>query len=87
MSRAVIKLSGSTELIDADVIDVSSSGMRLAVSSVYKPKQGTTCIVQLTPDGCQNLQLQGEIRWMEEHPLITVFGVLLEPESDKNQFS
>ena len=79
MARARVKLTESAEPIDADVIDVSFSGLRLAVHSNLKPEQGTTCKVQLTTDGSQTLLLEGEIRWTEHHPLISVFGVLLEP--------
>ena len=79
MARARVKLTGSAELFDADVIDVSFSGLRVAVHSNLKPEQGTTCKIQLTTDGSQTLLLQGEIRWTEQRSLISVFGVLLEP--------
>ena len=77
LARAKVILSAAEGLIDADVVDLSLTGLRLAVPPEVNPEAGLSCKIQLTPDGRRILQLQGEIRWVERHPLISVFGVLL----------
>jgi hypothetical protein len=85
LARAKVVLSASAGPIDADVVDLSLNGLRLAVPPDALPETGLSCGIQLTPDGRRILQLQGEIRWVERHPLITVFGVLLESDTSMQQ--
>ena len=85
LARAKVILPSDAGPIDADVVDLSEHGLRLAVPPGVNPEPGMSCKIQLTPDGRRILQLQGEIRWMERHPLISVFGVLLESGSTTQQ--
>lgn len=79
LARAKVRLEPTSPPIDADVVDLSVNGLRLAVSPAVKPTPGMPCQIQLTSDGSRMLQLQGEIRWVEQHALISVFGVQLQP--------
>lgn len=81
LARAQVRLEPTSPLVDADVVDLSLNGLRLAVSPAVKPTPGMSCQIQLTSDGSRMLLLQGEIRWVEQHALITVFGVQLQPGS------
>jgi len=85
LARAKVILAASAAPIDADVVDLSLNGLRLAVTPEAIPEAGISCTIQLTPDGRRTLQLQGEIRWVERHPLITVFGVLLKSDTFTQQ--
>lgn len=77
LARARVSVGPASPLVDADVVDLSLNGLRLAVAPDVQPKPGTACTIQLTPNGSRILKLQGEIRWVERHALITVFGVQL----------
>lgn len=70
---------------DADVIDLSYNGLRLAVSTCCRCQQGDRCTVELRPDGTTLLTLDAEVRWVKSHPFITVFGVLLDPDDTSTQ--
>ena len=85
LARARVFLAASAGPVDADVVDLSLNGLRLAVPPEAMPEVGIACGIQLTPDGRRILQLQGQIRWVERHPLITVFGVLLESDQSTQQ--
>jgi hypothetical protein len=80
LAKAKVCLAAASALdqIDADVIDLSSNGLRLAVHAGATPAIGMTCRIQLSPDGQRVLQVRGQIRWVEHHPLIIVFGVQLD---------
>jgi hypothetical protein len=77
LARASVRLGQLSVPVDADVVDLSLNGLRLAVPPQVMPEPGMSCKIQLTPDGTRMLQLQGQIRWVERHALITVFGVQL----------
>ena len=77
LARARVRLGLVSVPVDADVVDLSLNGLRLAVPPQVMPEPGMSCKIQLTPDGTRMLQLQGQIRWVERHALITVFGVQL----------
>lgn len=77
LARARVSVGPASPPVDADVVDLSLSGLRLAVPPDVQPEPGMSCTIQLTPDGNRILKLLGEIRWVERHALITVFGVQL----------
>ena len=79
-ARVCISSNGQDPL-DADVVDLSPSGMRLAVGPGHACCEGDQCEIELVVDPQQRLALVGEVRWVKHHPYITVFGVLLDPES------
>jgi PilZ domain len=78
LSKATVSLMAHPGLLDADVIELSPNGMRLAVAPGIRCKTGDRCLIEIQPTLQTCLKLQAEIRWVEEHPLITVFGVQFE---------
>jgi hypothetical protein len=79
LSRATVRLEPGSEPLEADIVDLSPSGMRLAVRAGVQCAEGDHCRITLELSPAQRLQLEGEIRWSQQHPHITVFGVLLDP--------
>lgn len=80
LSRATVRFSGEEPGEEADVVDLSFNGLRLAVSTCCRCQEGDRCTIELSPDGSTVLCLDGEVRWVKSHPFITVFGVLLNPD-------
>ena len=78
LARALVRLGRASSPVDADVVDLSLNGLRLAVPPDERPEPGMSCQIALTPDGSRMLELRGEIRWVERHTLISVFGVQLD---------
>ena len=68
-----VRLKGS-ECIQAEVLDVSTSGMRLAAFANDTIHQGDRCEIAV-----QGQDIEGPrwatVRWIKPHPLIQVFGV------------
>ena len=85
LAKAKVAWAALSDLdqIDADVIDLSQNGLRLAVHAGATPVPGMTCRIQLSPDGHRVLQVRGQIRWVKHHPLIIVFGVQLDSALSK----
>jgi hypothetical protein len=85
LAKAKVAWAALSDLdqIDADVIDLSQNGLRLAVHAGATPAPGMTCRIQLSPDGQRVLQVRGQVRWVEHHPLIIVFGVQLDSALSK----
>jgi len=81
LSRAQVSITPDPEVLDADVVDLSASGMRLAVRAGVRCSEGDLCQITVQLSSTRRLQLSGEIRWSKHHPYITVFGVLLDPGS------
>ena len=79
-ARVCISSNGHDPL-DADVVDLSPSGMRLAVAPGHACCEGDHCRIEVVVDASQRLALEGEVRWVKHHPYITVFGVLLDPSA------
>ena len=80
LARASVRFEQEAETCDADVIDLSPSGIRLALPPGKHFGEGERCQVMISPNASTIWQLDGEIRWVTLHPYITVFGVLLEPD-------
>lgn len=81
LSRARVCLDGQASWLDADVIDLSAHGIRLAVAPGARCRESESCLIELvTNPGRRPLRLGGEIRWVQVHQAITVFGVLLDPD-------
>ncbi len=77
--------SADEQLHDADVVDLSSSGIRLALPPGTSFGEGDRCQIILAPNASTTWVLDGEIRWVTLHPYITVFGVLLDPDNSPIQ--
>ena len=58
----------------AEVIDVSTTGMRLAAFADQPVQQGDRCQITTVSNG-QPLMRWATTRWVQQHPLIQVFGV------------
>lgn len=63
--------------LDADVVDLSPHGMRLAVEPGVACESGSYCTIEISLTPAQTLHLDAEVRWVKHHPFITVFGVRL----------
>jgi len=80
LSRARVCLKGEQHWRDADVVDLSANGMRLAVAAGALCREGESCTIAISLSEQRELRLSGDIRWVQPHRAITVFGVLLDPE-------
>ena len=76
--QAVARLSfergDATEHIQADVLDVSSTGLRLAAFAKEQIQQGARCTITI-PAAEPNQPRSATVRWVRSHTLIQVFGV------------
>lgn len=66
------------ERIQAEVLELSTSGMRLAAFADHQVQQGDRCAI--TVQG--NAKIDGrwaKVIWVNQHPLIQVFGVQFDP--------
>lgn len=84
-SRAKVTIGSDQTQHDADVVDLSPSGMRLALGPGIPCHEGDRVCIEMTLSQQQTLHLNGEIRWTKHHPYITVFGVLLDPDNSPVQ--
>ena len=80
LSQAKVHLAAVPQALQADVVDLSPSGMRLAVEPGVHCAEGDLCTIRMALHTARTLELHGQVRWVKHHPFITVFGVLLEPE-------
>ena len=66
------------ERIQAEVIDLSSSGMRLAAFANEQIKAGDRCTISV--QGSETTEPRwATVRWIDPHPMIQVFGVEFDP--------
>lgn len=76
--QAVARLSFqrgvATEHIQADVLDVSSTGLRLAAFAKEQIQQGDHCTITI-PAAEPSQPRSATVRWVKSHALIQVFGV------------
>lgn len=70
---SVVRRQG-TDRIQAEVLDVSSSGMRLAAFANDQIQVGDRCGIAVTGDDA-NATRWATVRWVKPHPMIQVFGV------------
>ncbi|MEB3234349.1 MAG: PilZ domain-containing protein [Cyanobacteriota bacterium] len=85
LSRAKVSIGQDSTQLDADVVDLSPSGMRLAVGPGVSCSEGDRCTIEITLHLQKSLNLTGEVRWVKHHPYITVFGILLDPDNSPLQ--
>lgn len=85
LSRAKVQINDDKLQLEADVVDLSPSGMRLAVGPGIACAEGDRCSIEITLHLQKSLNLNGEVRWVKHHPFITVFGVLLDPDNNPLQ--
>lgn len=69
-----IKRGVAVERIQAEVLDVSATGMRLAAFANEQIREGDQCTI-LIQDSEYGEPRSATVRWVKPHPLIQVFGV------------
>jgi hypothetical protein len=76
-SQAEVRLlrGGRVELLSAEILDVSHSGMRLAGFVNQAVQQGDRCEIRVLSSATTAAGVWATVRWVEPHPLIQVFGV------------
>ncbi|MEB3173386.1 MAG: PilZ domain-containing protein [Cyanobacteriota bacterium] len=78
LSRARVTLPQVAGELEADVVDLSAHGMRLAVRADVACAEGDHCQIRIDLSPTRQIRLSGEVRWSTHHRHITVFGVLLD---------
>jgi len=63
----------------AEIIDMSTGGMRLAAFVDAPIQQGDGCVITVENSVAPS-ERRGTVRWLEAHALIKVFGVQFEDE-------
>jgi len=77
MLAAVSVLHLTDANFQAEVLDVSPSGMRLAAFANHSVAQGDRCMI--TNEAVDTATGRwATVRWVNQHPLIQVFGVQYE---------
>lgn len=61
-----------------EIIDIGADGMKIALAGGETVAVGETCELQVGADDAEHYELSGSVRWVQSHPYITVFGVLLD---------
>lgn len=65
------------EGIVAEILDVSSEGMKLAISDGQTVQTGQGCHLTVSCGPSERFALGGTVRWVEQSSFITVFGIQL----------
>lgn len=73
---------GSAATVTGEVVDISVDGMKLALPGGTPVEATQRCHIVLAGDGTDRFVLDGEVRWVDSHPLITVIGVQLMAPDD-----
>jgi len=75
-AEATVSFTGrpGSASIQAEVLDVSSGGMRLAAFAHAEIQIGDGCLITLAGSPAQAAQ-KATVRWVKPHPMIQVFGV------------
>lgn len=73
---ARVKDVDSGEDLQADLLDISNTGMRMAIDRGTGLKEGAKCLATLFPHGAEELRLQGVIKRVEQHSAITVIAII-----------
>jgi hypothetical protein len=82
-SKAEVRLvrGGRVDVLLAEILDVSHSGMRLAGFVDHKVQQGDRCEISVQ-SVASPVSHWATVRWVEPHPLIQVFGVEFDQPQD-----
>ncbi|MFM7393521.1 MAG: PilZ domain-containing protein [Cyanobium sp.] len=68
---------GSTAAVTGAIVDISSDGMKLALEGGHPIGVDQPCHLAIGADGTEWFELEGVVRWVDSHALITVIGVQL----------
>jgi hypothetical protein len=76
-SQAEVRLvrGSRIELLSAEILDVSHSGMRLAGFVNQTVQQGDRCEIRVLTSAATTASVWATVLWVKPHPLIQVFGV------------
>ncbi|MFN9872142.1 MAG: PilZ domain-containing protein [Cyanobacteriota bacterium] len=64
--------------VTGEIVDISPDGMKLALEGGHSIPVGQPCHLDIGADGKEWFELEGLVRWVDSHPLITVIGVQLQ---------
>ncbi len=68
---------GSTAAVTGEIVDISSDGMKLALEGGHPIGVDQSCRLAIGAHGSEWFELEGVVRWVDTHPLITVIDVQL----------
>jgi len=77
LARVRIGDAAAAPLI-GEIVDISPDGMKLALEGGHPIPVGQPCRLDIGADGKEWFELEGVVRWVDSHPLITVIGVQLQ---------
>lgn len=63
--------------LTGEIVDISPDGMKLALEGGHPIAVGEPCRLDIRAEGKEWFELQGLVRWVDSHPLITVIGLQL----------
>lgn len=68
---------GSAAPLTGEIVDISPDGMKLALEGGHPIAVDLPCHLDIGAGGNEWFELEGLVRWVDNHPLITVIGVQL----------
>lgn len=72
---------GTLQPLVGEILDISVDGMKIALNGAHPIDRNQSCrIIAAVPDapGAAAYRLVGNVRWVDSHPLVTVFGIQFE---------
>jgi hypothetical protein len=78
--RVVPDPATETEPLAGEIVDLSPEGMKIALSGRHDLQVDQPCRILAGSPATTVYDLTGTIRWIDTHPLITVFGIRLEAD-------
>jgi c-di-GMP-binding flagellar brake protein YcgR len=58
-----------------EILDISADGMKIALSGSHPIALHQICRIRAGDPDATVYRLTGNVRWVDTHPLITVFGI------------
>lgn len=68
---------GSAAPVTGEIVDISPDGMKLALEGDQSIAVDQPCRLDIGANGNERFELEGLVRWVDNHPLITVIGIQL----------
>jgi hypothetical protein len=67
--------------LTGEILDISADGMKVALSGAHPIAVNQICRIRAGNPDSTMYRLTGNVRWVDSHPLITVFGIQFEASS------
>lgn len=64
-----------------EIVDISADGMKIALSGAHQIDLNQKCRIRAGNPTATMYCLAGNVRWVDSHPRITVFGIQFEAEA------